>query len=111
MNLHEFGLDDGVFEVIATTKSESGKYNAAPICIIRDGDSTYAKIFPDTRTLKNISSNNAMVVNITKDPKLFVLTAFDDLSSDFYDNFEGHPAIKGADAWILFQCEIEKRCD
>ncbi|MDY6966265.1 MAG: DUF447 family protein [Halobacteriota archaeon] len=111
MDLSKSGIMEGISEVIATTKSGAEGYNAAPIGVIREGEATYSRIYPNTHTYANISSNGTMIANLTKDPELFVLAAFGDLSPDYYANFHGYPAIKDAEAWVLFSCRIIKNPD
>ncbi|MDY6865103.1 MAG: DUF447 family protein [Halobacteriota archaeon] len=111
MDLSRSGLFEGISEVIATTRSGISDFNAAPIGIIREGKSVYAKLYPGTHTYSNISSTGMMVANVTHDPELFVRSAFSDLSTEYKDSFHGYPAIKDADAWILFRCYITKEPD
>jgi len=111
MDLSRSGILEGISEIIATTRSGVSDFNAAPVGIIREGEFTFAKIYPSTHTYSNISSTGMMVANVTYDPELFVRSAFSDLSTDYKDNFHGYPAIKDADVWILFRCYITKEPD
>ncbi len=106
LELEKFGISEGISEVIVTTASDLGEFNAAPIGIICERGTTSAKIYPDSHTYENINSNGMMVANITNDPELFVFSAFGDLGTDYYEKFHGYPVIRVAKAWILFSCEI-----
>lgn len=104
--MEKFGIRDGISEVIVTTVSDAREFNAAPIGIICEGDEISANIYSDSHTFSNISSNEMLVANITKDPELFVLSALGDLSTNYYEKFHGYPVIRVAEAWILFRCEV-----
>ena len=106
LELEKFGIKEGISEVIVTTVSDSGEFNAAPIGIIREGGKISANIYPDSHTYSNIDSTQMMVANITKDPEIFVLSALGDLGKNYFKKFHGYPAIKVAEVWILFKCEI-----
>ncbi len=103
--MKEFGFR-GISEVIATTISESGEPNAAPIGIISDGNLS-ARIYTNTQTYANIKATKKMVANIVDDPLLFVLSALMELPLDEIRMEEGYPVLKAAKAWILFECSIE----
>lgn len=111
MDLEKFGIMEGISEVIVTTISESGEFNAAPIGIIKEQEIIYAKIFPNTHTYNNIKSVGVLVANVTKDPELFVISALSDLGRNYYEKFHGYPAIRNAEAWILFNCKILQNQD
>ncbi|MDD2665383.1 MAG: DUF447 family protein [Methanocellales archaeon] len=102
--IKEFGFR-GISEVIATTISESGEPNAAPIGIISDGNLS-ARIYTNTQTYANIKATKKMVANIVDDPLLFVSSA---LMHPFQDEIRmdgGYPVLKAAKAWIVFECSI-----
>ncbi|NYT01054.1 MAG: DUF447 family protein [Methanocellales archaeon] len=96
----------GISEVIATTLSESGEPNAAPIGIISDGNLS-ARVYTNTQTYANIKATKKMVANIVDDPLLFVLSALMKIPLDEIRMEEGYPALKSAKAWVLFECIIE----
>lgn len=106
--LHNFGIRDGISEVIATTISKERGPNAAPIGIISD-DVMHVKLYPDTHTYSNIMATKKLVANVVSDPLLFVSSALGDLCErDFYI-VDGLSVLRCADAWILFKCEEDKR--
>lgn len=102
--LEELGILDGINEVIATTEKD-GVVNAAPLGIIRDGESLYIRLFLGTHTYDNILENGWFVANITHDSWIFAETALEDLTQDHFVRREGLPILKDAEAWALFKCE------
>ncbi|NPV62553.1 MAG: DUF447 family protein [Methanotrichaceae archaeon] len=102
--LEELGIVDGINEIIATTESH-GKVNAAPLGIIKDGDSLYIRLFSGTHTYDNVLQNGWFVANITHDAWLFAETALEDLTPQYFERREGLPVLKDAEAWGLFECE------
>ena len=105
MNIHEFGFK-GTSEIIATTVSKSGKPNAAPIGIISDGN-LYARIYTNTQTYANVKITKKLVANIVDDPLLFVLSAFMELPLEEFRMEDDVPVLKGAKAWVAFECSME----
>jgi len=102
--LPELGIQDGINEVIATTEKD-GAINAAPLGIIKDGDSLYIRLFLGTHTYDNILKNKWFVANIIHDSWLFAETALEDLSQDYFVIRDGMPTLRDAEAWCLFKCE------
>ena len=68
--LDELGIQNGINEVIATTEM-SGRINAAPLGIIRDGDRLYVRLFLGTHTYENVLTKGWFVANISHDAWLF----------------------------------------
>ena len=102
--LEGLGILDGINEVIAT-KEKNGVINAAPLGIIRDGESLYIKLFLGTHTYDNVLANGWFVANITHDSWIFAETAPEDLTPDYFVRRDGLPILKDAEAWALFKCE------
>jgi hypothetical protein len=102
--LEELGILDGINEVIATTE-KNGTINAAPLGIVRDGDSLYIRLFLGTHTYDNILDDGWFVANIIHDSWLFAETALEDLSQDYFVRRDGLPVLKDAEAWSLFKCQ------
>lgn len=102
--LEELGIQDGINEVIATTE-KTGVINAAPLGIIRDGDSLCIRLFLGTHTYDNILEEGWFVANIIHDSWLFAETALEDLSQDYFVRRDGLPVLKDAEAWCLFKCQ------
>jgi hypothetical protein len=102
--LEELGILDGINEVIATTEKD-GVINAAPLGIIKDGESLYIKLFLGTHTYDNVLANGWFVANITHDSWIFAETALEDLTQDYFVRRDGLPILKDAEAWALFECK------
>lgn len=102
--LEGLGILDGINEVIATTE-KNGVINAAPLGIIRDGESLYIKLFLGTHTYENVLANGWFVANITHDSWIFAETALEDLTPDYFVCRDSLPILKDAEAWALFKCE------
>ena len=116
----DFGILDGITEVIATTRSESGVPNAAPIGIIRNnrshgshgsgGDRICVRLFSGSHTRQNVIETGEIITNIIHDPAMYVESTFGDLDPSRFKHPDngGCPALKHADAWLLFSCEQSK---
>lgn len=105
-DLAEYGIGEGISEVIATTINR--KPNAAPLGIHNKESRLFAKIF-SSKTLDNIKESGFLAANIIDDPILFVKSAFGDLEEScfemvFIDN-KVYPVLKDANAWVLFHCK------
>lgn len=76
--LDELGFTEGeVVEVILSTTSIDGEYNAAPMGIwIKPGHRLMLRPYRDTQTAQNLAKIPEAVINITSDPRFFYLTAF-----------------------------------
>lgn len=101
MNLDDYGIPEGISEVIITTKGE--RPNAAPIGIIRRDGRLFIRLFPDSHTYANVTSTGRLVANVSHDPVLFVESAFNDIPPESFEWWEDHPIISDAEAWILFE--------
>lgn len=100
---------EGITETVVTTLSAAGIPNAAPMGIVRRGDSLFIRMFPGTRTYLNVKETGYLVANIVTDPVVFVVSAFRDLDNDFYKALQAGmpPTIKEAYAWVYFQADVE----
>jgi len=64
MNLNEAGINEGISEVIVTTKSTSEEPNAAPIGIItitsedENENKYFLKLYKGSKTLSNVLETN-----------------------------------------------------
>jgi len=114
MDLKEAGIGEGITEVIVTTRSASGKPNAAPIGIItttNEGTADpqhYVKLYKSSKTLSNVRETNTLAANVTDDTVLFVKAAFAHLSQNYFTNFEGMPVLTGANSWIVFTTALSE---
>lgn len=106
--LKKFGICDGISEIIATTKSADGTFNAAPMGIRRRGGRVWVEFFTRSRTYKNVKETGKLAANITDDALVFVLSAFSDLGRKYYDIADGAPVLKCAKAWVIFSCDLKR---
>jgi len=104
MELSEFGIGEGISEVIATTQSEKGEPNAAPIGIINRGG-YFVRLYKSSKTLSNVLKTHKIAANVSNDAVLFVISAFKNLSREHFTRFQGFPVLRDADAWVIFKCE------
>ena len=106
MNLRETGIDEGISEVIVTTRSASGTFNAAPIGIITTTNEHFVKLYKSSRTFTNVQETKKLAANVTSDTVLFVKAALDDLGESHYSSLSGFPVLKEANSWIIFQAVL-----
>jgi hypothetical protein len=67
MNVRETGIDEGTSEVIVTTRSASGTFNAAPIGIITTTNEHFVKLYKSSRTFTNVQETKKLAANVTSD--------------------------------------------
>ncbi len=108
MNVREAGIDEGISEVIVTTRSVSGTFNAAPIGIITTTNEHFVKLYKSSRTLSNVQETKKLAANVTSDVVLFVKAAFDNLGESHYSSLSGFPLLKEANSWIIFRADLEE---
>lgn len=103
--IDKLGIFDGINEIVATTENEEGVPNAAPLGLIRRGDSISVRLFAGSHTYGNIMASGRFVANVVHDPMIFVETALNDVPEDWFVRRDGELTLKEADAWALFRCE------
>ncbi len=103
----DFGIHDGISEVILTTLSKDGVPNAAPMGLHRKEGRLFAMIY-NSRTLENIIDRPVTAVNIVDDPVLFVRSSLCDLEPGRFEYVNGFPVLKDALGWVLFECRCKK---
>lgn len=100
-------LREGINEVIATTLG-----NAAPIGIIHRDGGYHIVLYKGSHTAGNIRSGGWVVANLTRDPLLYVITAFEDLPADAFVTEQAGAVqvsrLKECDAWVAFTAVIEQ---
>ncbi|MEA1998261.1 MAG: DUF447 family protein [Euryarchaeota archaeon] len=106
MNVRETGIDEGISEVIVTTRSASGTFNAAPIGIITTTNDQFVKLYKRSRTFTNVQETKKLAANVTCDVVLFVKAALDNLGEAHYSSLSSFPVLKEANSWILFQAVL-----
>ncbi|HEY3422830.1 MAG TPA: DUF447 domain-containing protein [Methanocellaceae archaeon] len=101
---------EGITEVVVTSISKSGEPNAAPMGVVRHGDRYFIRMFPNTTTLKNVGETGYLVANVTTDPLVYVISAFENLGSDYFINEKDMtvPRLKGAAAWVYCKCSVSE---
>jgi len=102
-DLVAFGIRDGVWEVVATTRSENDITNASPIGLRCSQENLTVSLFSPSRTLENVLETGYIGVNILHDPLVFVHAAMGDLDSLYFGTLDGFPIIRTAQGWILFE--------
>ncbi len=109
MKLADLGFTDGINEIIAITFSKDGKVNTAPIgIIVEDANSKLAKArLYHSHTRRNVETGSKLWVNIIYDPIVWTISAFEDLSEDWFESLNP-PIIRGSLAWCEFECEKVK---
>ena len=103
--LSELGIYDGISEVIVTTE-RNGIPNAAPIGIIKRGESISVRLFRGSHTYENVIATHQLVANVTHDPWIFVEAALTELPELCFQRREGLAVLKGAEAWAHFSCAL-----
>ena len=74
LDLESIGMEKGLlYETVVTTVNDDGTSNAAPIGVIcKDKNEIVVYLHQGSCTVKNIKRNKSFVVNILKDPMVFV---------------------------------------
>ncbi len=108
IDIEDFGIFEGISEVIFTTISAGGKSNAAPIGLHRKDRRLFARIY-NSRTLENIMGKPKAAANIVDDPVLFVQSSLSDVGVEKFEFIDGFPVLKDALGWILLDCKCEKK--
>jgi hypothetical protein len=104
---NDFGIHEGIYEVIFTTLSGDGKPNAAPIGLHSRDGRLFSRIY-NSRTLENILGIPMAAANIVDDPILFVQSSLSDIEKEEFEFKDGFPVLKNALGWILFDCRFKK---
>lgn len=107
INLEDFGIYEGISEVIFTTISPDGIPNAAPMGLHNKDGRLFVRIY-NSKTLENIMKNPIAAANIVDDPVLFVQSALSDVEPGRFEFMDGFPVLKDAMGWILFDCKCKK---
>ncbi len=107
INIEDFGIHEGISEIILTTISPDGVPNAAPMGLHRKGGRLFARIY-NSKTLDNILIKPIAAANIVDDPALFVQSALSDIEPERFELVDGFPLLKDAQGWIIFDCTCKK---
>lgn len=106
LRLRDFGLRNGINEVIVITKGE--KLNTAPIgIIVEDEESVFAKakLFP-SHTRENLEKGSFFIANISNDAVLFALATFYDLGEEYFESLDP-PILRNSLAFCEFEAKLE----
>jgi len=103
LDLEDLGMKKGLlYETVVSTTNKAEKPNAAPIGIIcKDKMEIVCYLHHESTTVKNIKNNNRFVVNILKDPMVFVESTLGNLSPECYEHFNHDFYIKTTDAFFI----------
>jgi hypothetical protein len=107
IDIEDFGIHDGISEVIFTTISPDGIPNAAPMGLHNKGGRLFVRIY-NSKTLENIMKKPIAAANIVDAPLLFVQSALSDVEPERFELIDGFPVLKDALGWILFNCKCKK---
>lgn len=116
-DLKSIGMERGsLYETIVTTKNREGIPNAAPIGVICKSETEVVlHLFEGTHTLRNIKSSGRFVVNILKDPTIFVQSSLGDLSGEYFNEYGHDFYIENASAFFTAKVSamkiVEKKDD
>ncbi len=91
-----------LYETVVTTLNEDGTANAAPIGVIcKDKNKIVVYMHHGSTTVSNTKRNQRFVVNILKDPLIFVESTVGDLPQQYFEHFNNDFHLKRADAYFL----------
>lgn len=102
-------IKEGITEALVTTVSKNGIPNAAPMGIVRRDGKYTIRMYSDTATFRNISDTGYLVANFIADSRVYVISAFGDLSPEYFQFEEGMiaPRLKEAAGWAYFKCQLK----
>lgn len=105
MKLKDFGLRNGINEVIGIT--EGVWLNTAPLgIIVEDENSRSAKVrLYSSHTRDNIEKGCDLWINVIFDPVVFVISAFEDLNKEFFESLNP-PILKNSVSWVRFTTKM-----
>ncbi len=100
---------EGITEVIVTTVSKAGVPNAAPMGIVRQEGRYFIRMYSETTTFSNVSQTGYLAANLTADPMVYVVSAFRELTPEYFQFEEGMvaPSLKDAAGRAYFKCRVK----
>ena len=91
-----------LYETVVTTVNKDRTANAAPIGVIcKDRKEIVVYLHNGSRTVLNIKRNHRFIVNILKDPMVFVESTLGDLPNKYFEIFKNEFYIKNTDAFFM----------
>jgi len=103
LDLESIGMEKGLlYETVVTTVNKDRTANAAPIGVIcKDREEIVVYLHNGSRTVLNIKRNHRFIVNILKDPMVFVESTLGDLPNKYFEIFKNEFYIKNTDAFFM----------
>ncbi|ADZ10565.1 protein of unknown function DUF447 [Methanobacterium lacus] len=103
MDLKDIGMERGLlYETVVTTVDSNGKPNAAPIGIIcKNNLEVVCYLHHGSTTVKNIKDTKSFVVNVLKDPMIFVESTLGNLPIEKYESHGDKFYIGSTDAFFV----------
>lgn len=103
LDLQSVGMERGMlYETIITTINSDKTPNAAPIGVIcKDKHEIVVYLHHGSSTIKNIKRDHFFIVNLLKDPMIFVESTLGNPSLNNFVEFQGNYFIKNSDAFFL----------
>ena len=110
MDLESIGMEKGLlYETVVTTVNNDGRANAAPIGVIcKDKNEVVLYLHHGSATVSNIKNTASFIVNILKDPMIFVESTLGDLPNNYFENYKNEFFIKSSDAFFLAKVTSSK---
>ncbi len=91
-----------LYETVITTVNDDGTSNAAPIGVIcKDKNEVSVYLHNGSSTVRNIKRNRSFIVNIIKDPMVFVESTLGDLPKNYFEHYKNEFYIENTDAFFL----------
>lgn len=103
MDLEDIGMKKGLlYETVVTTVDGNKKPNAAPIGIIcKDKMEIVCYLHQGSTTVKNIKETKSFVVNVLKDPMIFVESTLGNLPDEKYEPYNDKFYVRSTDAFFI----------
>ncbi len=103
-----------LYETIVTTVNSDNTPNAAPIGVIcKNNKEVVVYLHHGSKTVRNIKRNHSFIVNILKDPMVFVESTLGNLSDNYFEEYVNEFYIKNTDAFFIAHItslkDIEKK--
>jgi len=106
--LSDFGLFEGINEVLLSTTSKGGAPNAAPMGVHLHGGRCTLSVYEGAKTLTNLLQVPYCVAHVSHDAMLFVRSALAELGEDEFEwrtfNDIELPVLLGCEAYAAFEC-------
>lgn len=110
MDLESIGMEKGLlYETVVTTVNHDSTANAAPIGVIcKDKNEVVVYLHHGSRTVSNIKNNGTFIVNILKDPLIFVESTLGDLPNNCFERYKNEFYIKSSEAFFVAEVTSSK---